>query len=291
MIKSMTGYGRGICKLSDKTITTEIKSLNSKQTDIYTRMPNIYKEKDLDIRNEISAKLQRGKIECIISIEYEKEDQAARINTEVVKAYFDQLKEISTRLDLPVNESLLPSILRLPESFSTEKDEFNEEEWQEILDQIKSVLDEVNDFRSQEGNALEKDIRSRIKNIETCLIEIQPYEQTRIENIRKKINDSILELKNSENIDQNRFEQELIYYLERLDITEEKVRLDNHCKYFLEVMDEPGPVGKKLAFVSQEIGREINTIGSKANNSDIQHLVIKMKDELEKIKEQVMNIL
>ncbi|MBN2348698.1 MAG: YicC family protein [Bacteroidales bacterium] len=291
MIQSMTGYGKSVCDLADKTITIEIKSLNSKQMDIYTRLPNLYKEKDLEIRNEISSQLKRGKAECLINLDHKEAGNAAVINASIVKNYYNQLKSISDELAIDESEPLLSTILRLPDSLRIEKEELNEEEWQIIFKHLKLALNEVNKFRDQEGIALNKDITERMLLIENYLDDIQQYESQRIESLRLKIAENLKESVGLENIDQNRFEQELIYYLEKIDITEEKVRLKNHCEYFRQVIAEPDPVGKKLNFISQEIGREINTIGSKANHSDIQRIVVMMKDELEKVKEQLLNIL
>ena len=291
MIRSMTGYGKSTCDLEKKTVTIEIKSLNSRQTDIYTRLPNLIKEKDLEIRNEIIAGLKRGKIEVSVNLESKEGELSSSLNAAAIKKYYAQLKEISSDLDLSLSEVILQTIVRLPESLNADKEELDEKEWQEILKVLKEALYEVDKFRIQEGNAMVSDIKERILLILQYLDRISTFESRRHENIRSRLKDNLNEFINPENIDENRFEQELIYYLEKLDITEEKVRLRNHCEFFMEVLEEQDPVGKKLGFVTQEIGREINTIGSKANDSEIQKLVVMMKDELEKVKEQLMNIL
>ncbi len=291
MIRSMTGFGKSSCDLEKKTVTIEIKSLNSRQTDIYTRLPSLIKEKDLEIRNEIISRLKRGKVEVTINIESKEGELSSNLNAAVIKKYYEQLSEISSELGLSLSEAIMQTIIRLPESLNTDKEELDENEWQEIFNKIKEALDKVDKFRMQEGDAMIKDIDERIKLILKYLDEVSSYENQRLNNIKNRLNDNMNEFIGQENVDTNRFEQELIYYLEKLDITEEKVRLRNHCKYFAEILQEEEPVGKKLGFVTQEIGREINTIGSKANDSDIQRLVVMMKDELEKVKEQLMNIL
>jgi uncharacterized protein (TIGR00255 family) len=291
MIRSMTGFGKSSCDLEKKSVSIEIKSLNSRQTDIYTRLPNLIKEKDLEIRNEIIAYLKRGKIEITVNIDSKEGDLSSNLNVTAIKKYYEQFREISTDLGFTLSDAIMQSILRLPESLNSEKEELDDAEWQEILKTLKEALNETDKFRVQEGNAMEADIKERIALILQYLEKIGTFEGRRTENIRNRLKDNMNEFINQDNVDENRFEQELIYYLEKLDITEEKVRLKNHCGYFLEVIKEEEPVGKKLGFVTQEIGREINTIGSKANDSDIQKLVVMMKDELEKVKEQLMNIL
>ncbi|MBN1117370.1 MAG: YicC family protein [Bacteroidales bacterium] len=291
MIKSMTGYGKGVCELSDKVITVEIKSLNSKQIDIYTRIPGIYREKDLDIRNLISQRLSRGKVEVNMVVEITDARNASKLNKAIIKEYYKQLKEIGADLGIDYNESILQVIMRLPETLQMDKEEIDSSEWKKIAEALNSAIDSVESFRTQEGEALKKDILSKVNHIEELMESITPFEQERIESIRQKIQNSLSEHIEQDKIDDNRFEQELIYYLEKFDINEEKVRLKNHCKFFREVCESIDSSGKKLGFISQEMGREINTIGSKANHSEIQRLVVGMKDELEKIKEQTLNIL
>ena len=291
MLKSMTGFGKAICELQNKIVTIEIKSLNSKQIDIYSRVPAAYREKDLEIRNLLSKQLNRGKIEFNLNIEVTDTKIAAKINAPVVKEYYKQLKEISTDLDINPNDSVLSLIMRLPDALKVNKDELNEGEWSDILASINEAISSLNEFRLQEGAALKIDLIQRISNIENNLTLIEPLEGERIKTVREKIEANLKEFSDPEKIDSNRFEQELIYYIEKLDITEEKVRLRNHCSYFIEVIESAEAVGKKLGFIGQELGREINTIGSKANHHEIQKLVVGMKDELEKIKEQVLNVL
>ena len=291
MIKSMTGYGKAVCELKDKTVTIEIKSLNSKQADIYVRLPGIYREKETDIRNLIMSALKRGKIECIVSLECFAGEQLATINTDVVRQYYKQLLTVQDELEIQTNEPLLQTILRLPESLKTIKEELDEKEWEMVKAALISSLDQLDQFRSQEGEALESDIKARINSIEKLSDQLNTHEKARMEKIRERLKDNVSELLNPDMIDKNRFEQEVIYYLEKLDITEERVRLASHCSYFRQVLDEDDNTGKKLGFICQEIGREINTIGSKANDFEIQKKVVLMKDELEKIKEQLMNVL
>ena len=287
----MTGYGKAVCELSDRKVTVEIKSLNSKNLDIYTKIPGLYREKELEIRNRVSKTLQRGKVEFILYYEVTNDKKATTINSDVIKNYYNQLKNIADDLNIQTSEQTIQMALRLPDTLNVERDEINQEDWIEISKTVNSAMDQLNQFRSQEGEYLQKDIEERINKIDTYKNEITPFEISRTEKIRTKLAESLNSLNTDQEIDKNRFEQELIYYLEKLDITEEKVRLTNHCNYFIEMINEPESNGKKLGFISQEIGREINTIGSKANNSDIQKFVVLMKDELEKIKEQMLNIL
>ena len=291
MLKSMTGFGKAICELNDKIVTIEIKSLNSKQLDIYSRVPAAYREKDLEIRSLLSKKLKRGKIEFNLNIEITDTKNTASINAPIVKAYYKQFKQIGTDLNIDPNDSIFSVIMRLPDSLKVNKEELDDTEWTAIRASIDEAISSLDEFRLQEGSALKKDLKLRVDNIESNLILIEPFEAERIKAVREKIETNLKEYSELDKIDSNRFEQELIYYLEKLDITEEKVRLRNHCSYFSEVIDSTEAVGKKLGFIGQEMGREINTIGSKANHHDIQKLVVGMKDELEKIKEQVLNVL
>ena len=291
MLKSMTGFGKAICELNDKIVTIEIKSLNSKQLDIYSRVPAAYREKDLEIRSLLSKKLKRGKIEFNLNIEITDTKNTASINAPIVKAYYKQFKQIGTDLNIDPNDLIFSVIMRLPDSLKVNKEELDDTEWTAIRASIDEAISSLDEFRLQEGSALKKDLKLRVDNIESNLILIEPFEAERIKAVREKIETNLKEYSELDKIDSNRFEQELIYYLEKLDITEEKVRLRNHCSYFSEVIDSTEAVGKKLGFIGQEMGREINTIGSKANHHDIQKLVVGMKDELEKIKEQVLNVL
>ena len=295
MLKSMTGFGKAECKLDTGKVDIEIKSLNSKQLDLNIKLPKAYKEKEIELRNTIAGKLERGKVELSVYLELTEEEKKFTINQSAVKNYYTQLKNVAGDLNLGTPEQLLQIIMQLPDTIKTEENEPVEDEWNKIADTVNKAISRLIAFRTSEGAILEKDISSRIQLITNYLLKIEKFETQRIENIKSKISKNLDELiKNNPEriaIDENRFEQELIYYLEKLDITEEKVRLNNHCSYFLENIKEQNAVGKKLGFIAQEIGREINTIGSKANDVSIQHLVVKMKDELEKIKEQLMNIL
>ena len=291
MLKSMTGYGKSVCELENKKVITEVKSLNSKQLDVNIRMPSYYKEKEIVLRNEISKQLVRGKVDISIFVESVDTISVPKINQSVVKNYYEQLHNISTDLDISDDNNLLPVIIGLPDTLKVEKQTLEQEEWSTVFEKIKLAITGCDEFRIQEGTALEKDIIQRIYNISNLLSEVGVFENHRIDKIKKGIYNNLNEFIETEKIDQNRFEQEIIYYLEKIDITEEKVRLNNHCNYFLETANSDDPIGKKLGFITQEIGREINTLGSKANNADIQKLVIQMKDELEKIKEQVLNVL
>jgi uncharacterized protein (TIGR00255 family) len=291
MLQSMTGYGKASCELEDKTITIEIKSLNSKQFDLYFRLPNGYRDKEMEMRNELMNRIKRGKVEVNLSLEFREGKQATRINANIVKKYYQQLKSITEELGLPPDEPLLQAILRMPESLNNDKEVIDSAESVKLMQTLHQALDELEKFRDNEGSALARDIADRIRLIESFLDQIEPFEKERSQFMRNKLESSLLEFIPKESLDKNRYEQELIYYLEKLDISEEKTRLRHHCNYFLEVMKEADQVGRKLGFVAQEIGREINTIGSKANHSGIQKLVVLMKDELEKIKEQLMNVL
>ena len=291
MIRSMTGYGKAECLLADKKLTIEIKSLNSKQLDTNTRLPSLYKEKDLDIRQALASELGRGKVECSFYYELSSEAAPGIINEPVVKAYYDQLYKISGELGLQASLELLSTVMRMPDTIRTEKPELQETEWTLVEAALKKALDQVNIFRIQEGKSLDKDLRQRVEAISRKLAKVENFEGERIDLVRERIGKHLEELGQREAVDENRFEQELIYYIEKLDISEEKVRLANHCSYFMETLEDQGPAGKKLGFISQEMGREINTLGSKANHKELQKLVVEMKDELERIKEQILNVL
>jgi len=291
MLTSMTGFGKAECDLPGKKVSIEIRSLNSKLADISMRLPSLFKEKEIVIRDEINRLLERGKIDCYISIDLMKAEAASQINKEVVQYYISQLKEIAGELHLDTSERLIQVAMNLPDSLKIEKEELGEKDWKKVLKTLQAALENIRKYRNREGKVLEKDIRNRILSIMKKLSKIPPFEKARIESVRKRIHQSLNNLKLEDSYDPNRFEQELIYYLEKLDITEEQVRLANHCNYFLEVLSADSPAGKKLGFIAQEIGREINTLGAKANETNIQRLVVEMKDELEKIKEQLNNVL
>jgi uncharacterized protein (TIGR00255 family) len=287
----MTGYGKDICHLEEKSVTIEIRSLNSKNLDLSIRIPQLYKEKEHILRNRVAQALERGKVELVVSIENKSDQTGYTLNKPLITQYFGELKEVATQLGTPVSEQLLAAIMRLPEVLKQESQQLDEAEWKQVLQALDKALQQTLDFRESEGEHLEKDLQNRIEQISGLLQQITPFEAERVNNLKYKLLKSLEELKDSMQHDPNRLEQELIYYLEKLDITEEKVRLSKHLEYFIETLKEPANSGKKLGFITQEIGREINTIGSKANDAAIQKLVVQMKDELEKIKEQLMNIL
>jgi uncharacterized protein (TIGR00255 family) len=291
MIKSMTGFGRAEFEVNNKKFTIEIKSLNSKQTDINTRIPALYREKDIEIRRELSDKLERGKIDFNLYIENLGDETSSKINEPILKSYFHHLAKISTELNLATDQSTLQAVLRLPDVVKTEYLTLDEQEWTIVLKNIQKAIADIDKFREQEGNALRMDIVRNLTAIQKLQVMIEPFEPHRLDSVKARLSENLESLKLAGGVDKNRFEQELIFYLEKLDINEEKVRLANHCKYFLETIDEPVPTGKKLGFISQEIGREINTIGSKANHTEIQRIVVQMKDYLERIKEQLLNVL
>lgn len=291
MLKSMTGYGKSVAEIPGKKITIEIKSLNSKSLDLNIRLPWLYKEKESEIRNIISQLLDRGKIDLTITFDMLDNEIIPAINKNIVKNYFTQLKEIASELGIDNNEQLLPAIIRLPDALKTEKIELPESEWLLVSEKITESAMELDKYRAEEGKSLEKDILKSLNSILMLLEDIEKFESDRIPKIREKLKKLLLEYVGSENVDKNRYEQELIYYLEKLDINEEKVRLRKHCEYLQEKISSPPPNGKILGFISQEIGREINTIGSKAYDAAIQKIVVMMKDELEKIKELSLNVL
>jgi len=287
----MTGFGKAEFEINNKKITIEIKSLNSKQIDINTRIPALYREKDINIRKILSEKLERGKVDLNIYVENFGEESNSKINESILKGYYCHLKKISADLELSTDSQTLLAAMRLPDVVKIEYETLDEKEWESISENIMKAIEEIDRFRVQEGAALKTDIMGNIGNILRLLSEIAPYEEQRIESIKTRLNESLEDLKLKGNIDASRFEQELIFYLEKLDINEEKVRLANHCDYFAKTIDEEINIGKKLGFISQEIGREINTIGSKANEVNIQRIVVQMKDHLERIKEQLLNVL
>jgi len=292
MLISMTGFGKAETSINAQNLSVEIRCLNSKQCDVNLKLPNIYKEKEIELRNEISNRLQRGKIDVIVKIENSDKSKALTINTTVITNYFEQMKNLAHNLNIEINEAkIFESIVLMPEVFSQQNEEVEENQWSTFFKTAHEAMDNVEKFRIQEGTALENDIRKRIQIVVENNFEIEKFEAERLIAIRNRLDNSFSELDKRMEIDRNRFEQELIYYLERLDITEERVRLRNHCTYFIETIEKEQNQAKKLNFIAQEMGREINTLGSKAQHSEIQKLVIQMKDELEKIKEQLMNVL
>ena len=291
MIQSMTGYGKSVVTFKEKKIHVELKSLNSKALDLSTRIAPLYREKEMDIRQLIAKTLLRGKVDFSIWVEKDAATDAAQINAALVDNYYRQLKAISAKSGMPEPQDWLNILLRLPDVTSkTEAEELDGEEWQAVSRGIEEALAALVEFRKQEGAALYKKFTEKVGNITALLASIEPYEKSRVEKIRARIVEGLKQIPDVE-YDKNRLEQELIYYIEKLDINEEKQRLANHLKYFRETMDDAPGQGKKLGFIAQEMGREINTTGSKSNNAEMQNIVVKMKDELEQIKEQVLNVL
>lgn len=294
MVKSMTGYGKAETEINSKKITIEIRSLNSKQLDLSVKMPGAYRPLEYEIRNRVSKEMQRGKVDVFVSVETSGASLSANINKELFSAYYNDLYAIALAGEPAGNAdglkaAIVPAILRMPDVVSAENSSVSDEEQAALLGAVDAAIKHIGEFRIQEGATLMNDILKRVDKIQAYKEEVIPFEGRRIDVIKNRIRESIASL--GVGLDENRLEQEMIFYVEKLDITEEKVRLDNHCKYFREVSGEEENVGRKLGFIAQEIGREINTMGSKANDSDIQKLVVQMKDELEKIKEQILNIL
>ncbi len=290
MVKSMTGFGKGEASLQNKKITVEIRSLNSKQLDLGLRLPAVYRQSEYEIRNIIARTIQRGKVDVFVTVESQAVETPARINKEVFREYLHQMTDTLAFAGIDADyDAIVPVVMRLPEVVSTETESISDEEHAALIAATESAAAQLDAFRVQEGAILIADLLSHVEKIETYKEEVVPFEQARTETIKARILENLGKLQ--VDVDRNRLEQEMIFYLEKLDITEEKVRLANHCKYFREVAAEEEGVGRKLGFIAQEMGREINTMGSKANESNIQILVVKMKDELEKIKEQVLNIL
>lgn len=286
MIYSMTGFGKASRQLPTKKITIEIKSLNSKNMDLYVRMPHLYKEKELEFRTHIAKKLERGKVECYLMIESTGAETSTSINTPVVQQYMQQLREIVPTI---TDKESLALAVKMPDALTTISEDLDEDEWATILELLDEALENIENFRRQEGKKMEEDFKLRIHNIGEGLSSIAPFEADRIEKVKERLAKNLEELQ--VNVDEQRFAQEVVYYLEKLDINEEKVRLKNHLDYFIETIESPENTGRKLGFIAQEMGREINTLGSKSNQKDMQQIVVQMKDELEKIKEQVLNIL
>jgi uncharacterized protein (TIGR00255 family) len=293
MIRSMTGFGKSECDLADKKITIELRSLNSRQLDINLKIPSIYRDKETILRNEIALHLNRGKIDLTIYFDQTSAGFVSRINTPVVKNYAKQLQETGEELGMKECDPLemLKMAMRLPDTITNEKTVADENEWTLVFNSFLSALEQINKFRIQEGDAMHADLINRINMIEQLLSDVDQFETIRVDNIRKRLQQNLNEFFSNNSVDRNRFEQEIIFYLEKLDITEEKVRLKNHIEYFRETLGSEEAGGKKLGFITQEMGREINTIGSKANDFNIQKIVVQMKDELEKIKEQSLNLL
>lgn len=292
MILSMTGYGKAVVAYKEKKINVEVKSLNSKSLDLSARIAPLYREKEMEIRRLLAQKLERGKIDFSLWVEKETATDATPINATLVENYYNQIKAISKSTGIPEPEDWYAILLRLPDvTAKTEVEVLDEEEWIVVQQAINEAIDKLTDFRKQEGAALQKKFTEKIDNISNLLKSIEPFEKSRVPKIREKIIDGLKQISEID-YDKNRLEQELIYYIEKLDINEEKQRLTNHLKYFHETMNENGHgVGKKLGFIAQEMGREINTTGSKSNQAEMQNIVVKMKDELEQIKEQVLNAL
>ncbi|WP_396138515.1 YicC/YloC family endoribonuclease [Flavobacterium sp.] len=286
MIQSMTGFGKASLQLPTKKITVEIKSLNSKGLDLNTRMPSVFREMELGLRNQISQCLERGKVDFSLYVEVTGEETSSKINVPIVNGYMNQMKAVLPNAD---ETELLKMAVRMPDALKTERDEIDANEWKQIQTVINEALENIANFRKDEGASLEKEFQLRIANINNLMNEAVSFDAERVETVKTRLRTALDELK--VNVDENRFEQELIFYLEKYDITEEKVRLGNHLNYFLETLNGMEANGRKLGFITQEMGREINTMGSKSNHTEMQKLVVMMKDELEKIKEQVLNVL
>lgn len=286
----MTGYGKAVAELPNKKITIEVKSLNSKQFDLFTRIPALYREKEIGLRNDLSKKLERGKIDLSFNIEYISKDVSSKIDHHVLKQYHRELLSLSQEMNVEQPHDWLTTLLRLPDVMKQDVEELDEEEWSTIERAVNKAVEEVVSFRQQEGEMLESLLTEKIDNIRTLLSEVELYENERLEKVKTKLSEGLKQLETTD-FDKNRFEQELIYYIEKLDVNEEKSRLANHLDYFIETLRDKKSQGKKLGFIAQEIGREVNTLGSKSNHSEMQRIVVQMKDELEQIKEQILNIL
>ena len=286
----MTGFGKVTAELSSKKVTVEVKSLNSKQLDLSTRIPSIYREKEMEVRSLLLQKLERGKVEFNIYIESTDKSMVTQINASAMADYYRQIVEVSTQLGIALPNDLLSTLLRMPDVIKTDTAEADEAEWNEVRGVVEQAIQHLIDFRVQEGVMLQRLFEQKIRNIAALLEQVSVYEVERVEKIKSRIKDNLQKLADQD-YDKNRFEQEMIYYIEKLDVNEEKTRLDNHLKYFLTTMQEGHGQGKKLGFIAQEMGREINTLGSKSNHAEMQKIVVQMKDELEQIKEQVLNVL
>ena len=291
MLQSMTGYGKATGTYNDKKINIEIKSLNSKYFDLNLRMPNFYREHELTLNKKLSKLIGRGKVDFGIYVELPPKSNSAKINHEVVTTYFNDLKSLSGSLGVDNDAKLMELAMKMPEVYSQEKEELNENEWKAVVSLIEEAVTNFKEFRKREGEALHKEYTGNINRIGELLKEVEKYEGERIETVKARLKSNLAEKLDNPQFDQNRFEQELIYFIEKYDVTEEKVRLSGHLDYFKDIMNSSESQGKKLGFVAQEIGREVNTLGSKANHKEIQKIVVEMKDQLEKIKEQVLNTL
>lgn len=287
----MTGFGKATGEYNGKKIVVEVKSLNSKQLDISTRLAGLYREKDIEIRNEVSQGLERGKIDLALYIENSAKEMVTQINQSMVEAYYKQIKLISQNTSIEIPTNWFEIILRLPDVMKTETAELDDNEWIEVKKILADAVIQLKAFRIQEGKSLEQVFREKIGHIAILLEEIAPFETERVEKIKAKLEENLQNIADKFDYDKNRLEQELIFYIEKLDVNEEKVRLKTHLDYFIETMDKEHAPGKKLGFITQEIGREINTLGSKSNHSEMQKIVVLMKDDLEQIKEQVLNVL
>ncbi len=291
MILSMTGYGRVIRDFPERQITVEVKSLNSKQTDLAMRLPALFRSREMELRRLVAARLVRGKIEVILTLHDLTGRTLPDVNAAAVEHYLTQLREVARHLDIHDEAPLLQAVLRWPDVLSEKTQEIDETLWQQTLETLEEALQQTESFRRREGKALDADMREHVLNIQNLLDQVTPYEEERITRVRERLSKHLDELTSLQSADRERFEQEIAYYLDKLDINEEKVRLANHCRYFLETMDQSDTPGRKLGFIAQEMGREINTLGAKASHAAIQQLVVRMKDELEKIKEQAFNVL
>ena len=290
MIHSMTGYGKAIAELPEKRITVEIKSLNSKQFDLYSRIPFVYKEKEITLRNDLSKILERGKIDLYINVEELSIDSTLNIDESKLKRYHSEIKKLASSLDIEEPTDWFEILFKLPDVFKKEPEQMDEEEWKIVEKAIDQAVAHLIDFRHQEGEALRHVLKANIDKIRELSLNLEKFEAERIDKVKSRIMDALSGLENA-SYDSNRLEQELIYYIEKLDVNEEKTRLINHLDYFTETIESDTSQGKKLGFIVQEIGREINTLGSKANHSDMQRIVVQMKDELEQVKEQILNVL
>ena len=291
MIQSMTGYGKAVVAYKEKKIHVEIKSLNSKALDLFTRVASPYREKEIEIRQMLAQAVVRGKVDFMIWIERDAAAEITPINGAAVEHYYKEIKAVAEKTGIPEPTDWFQILLRLPDvTVKNELETLEAEEWDTVKQAVAEAVSQLNDFRNQEGGALKKTFEEKIDNIQHLLESIEPYEQSRVEKIRSRITEGLRQIPEAE-YDKNRLEQELIYYIEKLDISEEKQRLKNHLDYFRQTLNEPTSQGKKLGFIAQEMGREINTTGSKSNQAEMQNIVVKMKDELEQIKEQILNVL
>ncbi len=291
MVQSMTGFGKSTCEYGNKKIVVEIKSLNSKQLDLSTRISGLYRDKDIEIRTELSQQLERGKIDFALYVDNSGKESVSQINQSVLMAYYEQIKQIANNTGIEVPANWFEVLLRLPDALKTDVVEMDENEWKEIKIGISQAIEQLKEFRIQEGKSLENVFVTKINRIAELLELVAQYEGERIDRIKAKLEENLQTISDKISYDKNRLEQELIFYIEKLDVNEEKVRLKTHLDYFIETMNHEKSPGKKLGFIAQEIGREVNTLGSKSNHSEMQKIVVLMKDELEQIKEQVLNVL